>query len=136
MENIKIFVALAVLAVDFCCVIAAVAADLVAGVTKARREGRRLTSSGFRRTVDKLSRYCLSLFGLMVVDAVVIAAIVCLNLQNHDSTLPVIPFFTSLGALGLTLIEVKSIFESSSSKGDLEEAVSIIGKLLETLRRK
>lgn len=123
--------ALIVLAVDFCCVIAAILADLIAGITKARRDRRRLTSSGFRRTVYKLSRYCLALFGLAVVDAVVIAAIVCLNVQRPEGSFPILPIFTSLGALGLTLIEVKSIFERTDEKGDMERVARSIRHLLE-----
>lgn len=127
--------ALIVLAVDFCGVIAAILADLIAGIAKARRDRRKLTSSGFRRTVDKLSRYCLAMFGLAVVDAVIIAAVVCLNIQRPEGSFPVLPIFTSLGALGLTLIEVKSIFERTDEKGDMGRATRTIGHLLRDLVR-
>lgn len=126
---------LAVVAVDYLAVVAGVCADLVAGVRKARAQGRPLTSKGFRRTVDKLSSYCLMLAALTVVDAVVAAATFCINHQSAESALPIIPVFSTLGALGILLIEVKSIFESATEKADRDSALTTLHQIIDIISR-
>ncbi|MDE5692836.1 MAG: hypothetical protein K2I09_02815 [Duncaniella sp.] len=67
---------LALLVAEYLGIFLAVSADLVSGLRKARRDGRRCTSRGLRRTVAKLSSYYLALFCLTVVDGMVIAALI------------------------------------------------------------
>lgn len=107
------------LAVDYAGVLAAILADLRSGVLKARRKGERRTSSGFRRTVEKASRYYVTLFAMTVIDLLVISAVTYLRVVGGWS-LPPFPLFTTIGAVGLSCIELKSIYENSQEKGDYD----------------
>lgn len=107
------------LAVDYAGVLAAILADLRSGVLKARRKGERRTSNGFRRTVEKASRYYVTLFAMTVIDVLVIASVAYLHMVGGWS-LPPFPIFTTMGALGLSCIELKSIYENSQEKGDYD----------------
>lgn len=127
------------LAVEYGGVVASVIADFVSGVAKARRAGVARTSRGYRRTFDKLARYLTALAGLSVVDAVILAAVACVRGTGGPSV-PLLPVMTSLGALGIVLIEAKSICERVEEKGDFHRAVELIERLLvfltsKTLRR-
>ncbi len=100
---------LMLLAVEYGGVMLAVFADLAGGIMKSRREGRRVTSRGLRRTVGKLQSYYLSLFSVSVVDAMVCAA---LSVLGDGAPVPVFPYLTTLGSVLLCSIEVLSIIEN------------------------
>lgn len=123
------------LAVEYGVVVAAVTADFVSGVAKARRAGIARTSSGYRRTFDKLGRYLTALGGLSMVDAVLIAAVICLRCTG-GLTLPLLPVMTTLGSLGMALIEAKSICERVEEKGDLSRGAQLLERLIEFLTKK
>lgn len=127
---------------DFFSVMFATVVDLVSGLRKARRNGARTTSRGYRRTIDKLLRYFLTLIALTAVDALLILSMLSLRVTMGWS-LPVFPLFATIGALAMTLIEVKSVMENSHHKTDLTSAVGSatdlladpsIVRLLETIR--
>ncbi|MCF0218885.1 MAG: phage holin family protein [Muribaculaceae bacterium] len=126
---------LGVMAVDYISVTAAVVADLRSGLKKARRKGEAITSRGYRQTLEKLGCYLSVLAGLTTVDAMLIAAAVCLRLTGGYS-LPLLPVLTSLGAIGIVLVEVKSIAENSGRKRSFAGAMRMVRRLAEVFNVK
>ena len=117
------------LMLDYAAVICAVVIDLRSGVIRARREGRRRTSRGYRQTVEKLSRYLVTLLALSAVDAL-IAGTAMLLVSTMGWNLPVMPLFTTLGALALCFIEGKSVVENTQRRADFTDAASSVADLL------
>lgn len=120
------------LLVDYGCVLVSVIADLISGLRKAKMRGEKCTSSGLRRTVDKIGRYYLALFSMTVIDVMLVASLDFLR-DSGVAAVPVFPYLTTFGALALALIEVKSICERSDEKGDLRQ---ILNQLLIIISRK
>lgn len=120
---------LILLITEYSGVILTVIADLVSGLRKARREGRLLTSCGFRRTVRKLVSYFLALFSLSVVDAMIITAIIVYSMNGSDIPLSPFPFLTTFGAIALAMIEIKSICENSPHRSLFSQAFELLKKL-------
>lgn len=89
---------LTVLAVLYACVFLSVIIDLFFGVRRAKHLKIIRTSFGYRRTITKLTSY----FGLMIMLSIadIVASVV------FD-----MPYFTVIGAIGIVLVEVKSVFE-------------------------
>ncbi len=114
---------------DFTSVIVAAVCDLVSALRRVRRLGMRRTSRGYRRTVDKLARYFITLMSLAVVDALLIVSALLLRSTMHWSV-PVFPLFTTLGALCLTLIETKSVMENTQRRCDMTDAAKVANDLL------
>lgn len=134
---------LAMVSTDYLAVIIAVLIDLRSGTLKAKREGIPRTSRGYRRTVEKLSRYLITLLALSAVDAMIVTAALLLK-STMDWAVPVFPLFTTVGAVALALIEGKSVMENSQRRRDFTDAASEvttllnhkeIQKLAETLRK-
>ena len=128
---------------DFASVIVAAVCDLVSGLRRVRRQGIRRTSRGYRRTVDKLARYFITLMSLTVVDGLLIFSALFLR-STVQWGVPAFPLFTTLGALCLTLIEAKSVMENTQRRSDMTDAAKAANDLLndpalqdlaETLRR-
>lgn len=113
----------------YVCVFIAVLADLWSGVRKAKQNGIARSSYGFKRTVDKVARYYNVLLALTVVDVLIMASILYLN-QGEGYSLPLFPVFSLLGALGLCLIEVKSIYEKAEDKVRIENVVTFAGQVI------
>lgn len=90
---------LAVLAVLYSCVFLSVLIDLFFGVKRAKQLKVVRTSFGYRRTITKLTSY----FGLMIMLTIgdIVASVVF-----------EMPYFTVVGAIGIVLIEAKSVFEN------------------------
>ncbi|MCM1521667.1 MAG: phage holin family protein [Muribaculaceae bacterium] len=118
-----------VLAVCYISVLVSIIADLLSGAHRARLEHKPLTSSGFRRTVSKITSYYSALFALTAIDAMLIAASVGLRAAGSEG-FPLFPYVSTLGAIGLSLIEVKSIFENTSITLDLEAILRFLGRIL------
>lgn len=124
---------LVLLSVEYLGVLLAVLADLVSGLRRARRENRPCSSRGLRRTVAKLSSYYLALFCLSVVDAMIIMAIVTLD-ELGRASLPPYPYLSTLGAISLALIEVRSIAENSPHRTDIFNALKLLSELFRMKR--
>jgi hypothetical protein len=110
---------LAVLAVLYACVFVSVIIDLFFGVKRAKRLKIHRTSFGYRRTITKLTSY----FGLMLMLSIAdIAASVIFKM----------PYFTVIGAIGIIIVEAKSVFENlkQQEKG-IEEVQKTLQKLFE-----
>jgi hypothetical protein len=91
---------LTVLAVLYACVFVSVFIDLFFGVRRAKRLKIIRTSTGYRRTITKLTSY----FGLMLMLSIAdIAASIIFPM----------PYFTVVGAIGIVMVEAKSVFEKN-----------------------
>lgn len=121
------------LLLDYLCVLVAILADLVSGLRKARRRGEKCTSSGLRRTVDKIWRYYLALLSMTLIDVILLASLSCFKAEGILDLIPIFPYLTTFGALALALIEVKSICEASDEKGDLRATAATLLSLLRNL---
>jgi len=110
-----------VLVIFYACVLAAMLIDLFFGVKRAKSAKVARTSYGFRRTVNKATTY----FGLLIM--LTIADILA-------SIIFSMPYFTAVGAIGLVLVETKSVFENIREK---DKSVEEIPKaLLELYKHK
>jgi len=119
-ENWSHFYALlAVLAVLYACVFASVLIDLFFGVKRAIRLKIARTSFGYRRTITKLTSY----FGLMLMLSIAdIAASVIFKM----------PYFTVIGAIGIIIVEAKSVYENlKQEEKSVEEVQKALLKLFE-----
>lgn len=108
----------------------AIIADLWSGVRKAKENGVARSSYGYRRTIDKVSRYYNVLLALTVVDAMQMCSIWYLDKYYHYDRLPMFPFITLLGAIGICLIEIKSIYEKAEDKVRIENVANLAGKIV------
>lgn len=111
----KIIVILWILFGIYMMVLVMILADLWSGVAKAKKKGVIRSSYGFRRTVEKTARYFNLLLALTVIDAMQVASIWYLE-TFYNKVIPMFPFITLLGAIGVCLIELKSIYEKSDDK--------------------
>jgi hypothetical protein len=125
----KIITSLWILFGIYILVLLAILADLWSGVRKAKQNGIVRSSYGFKRTVDKIARYYNMLFALTVVDAMQMTAVWYLA-TYYDYRLPMFPFITLVGAIGLALIEIKSIYEKASDKVKIQNISDLAGKVI------
>ena len=110
---------LTVLAVLYACVFLSVLIDLFFGVRRAKCLKINRTSFGYRRTITKLTSY----YGLMLM--LTIADIIA-------SILFKMPYFTILGAIGIVIVEAKSVYENlKQEEKSIEEIQKVLFKLLE-----
>jgi hypothetical protein len=110
---------LTVLAVLYACVFVSVFIDLFFGVKRAKRLKIVRTSFGYRRTITKLTSY----FGLMLMLSIAdIAASVVFKM----------PYFTVIGAIGIVIVEAKSVFENiRKDEKNIAEVQKLLLKLFE-----
>lgn len=126
LETSRLFWLLAAVVAEYVLVTAAVAADLLSGLRKSHREGRKMRSRGLRRTIDKLARYYNVLAMLTIVDAMQLTAAMFLrSVEGYD--VPTIPVFTMVGSLALAAIEVKSYYENCERKEGRHRAAAADG---------
>lgn len=110
---------LIVLSVLYSCVFVSVIVDLFFGVRRAKLLKIVRTSFGYRRTIVKLTSYFGLLFMLTIAD--IVASVI------FD-----MPYFTVLGAIGIVLVEAKSVFESvRQNDKNVEEMQRVLLKLFE-----
>ena len=89
--------------------------DLWAGVRKAKKRGEFRTSEGYKRTIDKISKYFNMMLALTFVDAGFITSIFFLH-YSYGWDIPMFPLFTAIGAGYVGFVEVKSIREPADIK--------------------
>jgi hypothetical protein len=108
-----------VLVVLYACVFVSVLIDLFFGVKRAKRLKIVRTSFGYRRTITKLTSY----FGLMLMLSIAdIAASVVFKM----------PYFTVVGAIGIVIVEAKSVFENlKQQEKSVEEIQKVLLKIFE-----
>ena len=124
----KIFVTLWILFGIYMLVLFAILADLWSGVRKAKQNGIVRSSYGFKRTIDKIARYYNVLLALSIVDAMQMASLWYLE-KYYNYHIPIFPVITLLGAIGVCLIEIKSIYEKAEDKVRIENAANLAGKI-------
>lgn len=132
MENMKmLFLALAMVFVLYILVLVMIIIDLIYGVKKAKERGELRTSTGYKRTVDKLTRYYTSLICLTVMDAVQMMFVWTFN-SYYGYNIPLAPIITGVGAIGLCAIEWKSIKEKADEKSrkDTEDVIKLIAEVI------
>ena len=115
--------------------VVAIVIDLMAGIKKAKQRGEYRSSTGFRRTIEKATKYFnFLLFGLLF-DTLQIT--VCYLLKTQvGSNLPHIPFVTILFAIGILIIEVKSVYEKAEdkTKKDIKGAATTAKEVIKILK--
>jgi hypothetical protein len=130
MENFNhVFVILWMLFGLYSLVLIAIMADLWSGVRKAKSLGKARTSYGFKRTIDKIARYYNTLIALSVVDTMQMGGVWYLD-GFYDYSIPVLPIITLVGAIGLGLIEIKSIYEKAEDKVQMESIGKMAGRII------
>ncbi len=120
----KIIVTIWILFGLYMLVLLAMMADLWSGVRKAKRVGIATSSYGYKRTIDKAVRYYNFLVALTIIDAMQMAAIWYLE-QFYGYRLPFFPFITLSGAIGIGLIEIKSIYEKAEDKIKIDNVAEL-----------
>jgi len=134
MENLdKLIMILWMLFGIYMLVLFLILADLWSGVRKARKRGEIRSSFGYRKTVAKLAKYYNVLLALTVVDCMQMGSIWYLD-NYYDYNIPVFPLVTLVGAIGIGLIEIKSIYEKAEDKMKLEyqQIGSLVGKIVQS----
>lgn len=121
---------LALLLIDYTAVTIATLIDLKSGIKKCHRLNIPCTSGGYRRTIDKLSRYYTTLMSLTTIDAMLTATAMLLQ-STAGWNIPAFPLFTTIGAIAMTLIEAKSVMENTQQKSDYTTTLKSINELLE-----
>lgn len=127
----QIFIICILLFGEYILVFLMVMADLVSGCKKAKQRGELKSSYGFRKTVDKLGRYYLPLFALTVVDFMQMMALWYLT-TYHGVTIPLFPLMTLIGAIGIGMIEIKSILEKAEDKVKFERVGTLAGDIIKS----
>ena len=108
-----------VLVVLYACVFLSVIIDLFFGIKRAKRLKIARTSFGYRRTITKLTSYFGLLLMLTIAD---VAASIILNM----------PYFTVIGAIGIVIVEAKSVFENiHNEEKSIAEVQKVMFKLFE-----
>ena len=125
----KIIVALWITFGIYLMVLLAIMADLWSGVRKAERNGVVRSSYGFKRTVDKIARYYNVMLALTVVDAMQMGSLWYLE-KYYSYHWPIFPIVTLIGAIGICLIEIKSIYEKAEDKVRIENVANMAGKII------
>ena len=115
----RLYALLTVLVVLYACVFLSVLIDLFFGIKRAKRMKIACTSFGYRRTITKLTSY----FGLMLMLSIAdIAASVVFKM----------PYFTVIGAIGIVIVEAKSVFENiRNEEKNIDELQKLLLKLFE-----
>ncbi len=89
--------------------------DLRAGIRKAKKRGEYRTSDGYKRTIEKISKYFNMTFALSLIDVVQIALIFFLY-HFYKVDIFMVPWFTLIALGYVGFVEIKSIWEPSNIK--------------------
>lgn len=106
------------LAVTYAGVVIAMAADLLTGVSKARRIGIARNSRGYKRTCDKAMKYFLPMICLTSVDIIA-------------SAIFPFPLMTMIFGAYCIFCELKSVMESTHQKAEISRHLEGISDLIE-----
>jgi hypothetical protein len=123
----KIVVTLWITFFIYVLVLLAILVDLWSGVRKANKNGVARSSYGFKRTIDKIARYYNVMLALSVIDAMQMASIWYLE-KYYGYHWPMFPVVTIVGAIGICLIEIKSIYEKAEDKVRVGNVANMAGQ--------
>lgn len=124
----KIIVLLWILFAMYILILFMIGADFWSGIRKAKKNNIVRSSYGFRRTVEKIKEYYNAMIALTIIDAMQVTSIWYLETYYHYS-IPMFPFVTLIGAIGLSIIEIKSIYEKAEDKQRFHEAGALISQI-------
>ena len=116
--------------------IVAIIIDLRAGIKKAKQRGEYRSSTGYRRTIEKATKYFNFLIFGLLFDTLQIT--VCYLLHNQvGSNLPNIPFVTIIFAVGILIIEVKSVYEKAENKtkNEIKDAAKTAQEVIKIIKQ-
>ncbi len=114
--------------IEYTLVLLAIIADLWSGVRKAKKIGEARTSYGFKRTVTKICKYYNALLAFTVVDFMQMICAWYLA-DTYGYRIPIIPVLTLIAAIGLGIIEIKSIYEKVEDKVRFDDVAILAGKI-------
>ena len=105
-------------------------ADLWSGVRKAKVRGEIRSSYMYKKTIDKIARYYNAMIALTVIDAMQMGGVWYLD-GYYSWSVPIFPIVTLLGALGISLVELKSIYEKADEKvkGDYQDVALLVAEI-------
>ena len=121
----KIIVLLWILFTMYILILIMIFVDFWSGIRKAKKNNIVRSSYGFRRTVEKIKEYYNAMIALTIIDAMQVTAIWYLE-TYYKYEIPMFPFVTLVGAIGLCIIELKSIYEKAEDKQRFHEAGALI----------
>lgn len=121
----KIIVLLCILFAMYILILIMIFVDFWSGIRKAKKNNILRSSYGFRRTVEKIKEYYNAMIALTIIDAMQVTAIWYLE-TYYKYEIPMFPFVTLVGAIGLSIIELKSIYEKAEDKQRFHEAGALI----------
>ena len=121
----KLIVLLIILFSLYILILFMIGLDFCSGIRKAKKNNIVRSSYGFRRTVEKIKEYYNAMTALTIIDAMQVSVIWYLE-TYYKISIPMFPFITLLGAIGLSAIEVKSIYEKAEDKQRFHEAGTLI----------
>ena len=110
-----------------CTPIIFVVLDFWSGIRKAKVRGERITSTGYRRSLRKLSRYYNIIFAMAFLDIIQMSWLWAMdNFWNWH--VPYFPFLTMIATIVVAAIEVNSIYEPADAKEQrqLDDLANII----------
>ena len=105
-------------------------AELWSGVRKAKVRGEIRSSYMYKKTIDKIARYYNAMIALTVIDAMQMGGVWYLD-GYYSWSVPIFPIVTLLGALGISLVELKSIYEKADEKvkGDYQDVALLVAEI-------
>lgn len=105
-------------------------ADLWSGVRKAKVRGEVRSSYMYKKTIDKIARYYNAMIALTVIDCMQMGGMWYLD-GYYSWAVPIFPIVTLLGALGISLVELKSIYEKADEKvkGDYQDVALLVAEI-------
>ncbi len=124
----KIIVILWILFALYIGILFMIAADFWSGIRKAKKNNIVRSSYGFRRTVEKIKEYYNAMIALTIIDAMQITSLWYLE-TYYQYSIPMFPFVSLIGAIGLSIIEIKSIYEKAEDKQRFHEAGALISQI-------
>ena len=114
-KSSEIVLFLLLVSIMYLAIFGLIAADLWAGVRKAKMRGEMRTSDAYKRTITKIAKYYNMAFALSLVDGTQSALIFYLNVC-YGYVIPMIPIFTFLGTLYIGFVEIRSVTEPADVK--------------------